>query len=63
MGRYVRFSGAFFGVLALVQLTRTVLGWPVRVADVTIPIWASALAFAIASSFAIWAFRVTKTAA
>jgi CBS-domain-containing membrane protein len=60
MRRYVQVSGAFFGVLAAVQLTRTVLRWPVQVADVTIPVWASACAFIIASTFAIWAFRTAK---
>jgi CBS-domain-containing membrane protein len=63
MHRYVQVSGAFFGVLAAVQLTRTLLRWPVQVADVTVPIWASALAFVIASAFAIWALRTAKGAA
>jgi hypothetical protein len=60
MRRYVQVSGAFFGVLAAVQLTRTVLGWPVRVADVTIPVWASGCAFVIAAAFASWAFGTAQ---
>jgi hypothetical protein len=40
MNRYARFSGVFFSLLALVQLTRAVLGWPVQVAGVTVPVWA-----------------------
>ena len=63
MRRYVRISGAFFTLLAAIQLTRTVLRWPVQVADVTIPVWVSAFAFVIASTFAIWAFRTVKGAA
>jgi hypothetical protein len=63
MRRYVQISGAFFSLLAVVQLTRTILRWPVQVADVTIPVWVSALAFVIASTFAIWAFRIAKGAA
>jgi hypothetical protein len=62
MRRYVQVSGAFFSLLAAVQLTRTVLGWPVRVADITVPVWASGIAFLITSTFAIWAFRTAKSA-
>ena len=63
MRRYAQVSGAFFILLALVQLTRTVLGWPVQVATVTVPVWASAVACLIAGSFAIWAFRAGRGAA
>ena len=33
MRRYVQISGIFFALLALVQLTRTLSGWPVQVAE------------------------------
>jgi CBS-domain-containing membrane protein len=62
MRRYAQVSGAFFGLLATVQLTRTVLGWPIQVAGVSIPVWASACAFVITLLFAIWAFRTGKGA-
>jgi hypothetical protein len=62
MNRYAQFSGIFFSLLALVQLTRVVLRWPVQVADVTVPVWASALAFVIAATFAVWAFRTARDA-
>lgn len=61
MRRYVQISGVFFALLALVQLTRTLSGWPVQVASVTIPIWASAVAFAITASFATWALRAVMS--
>jgi hypothetical protein len=63
MRRYVQISGAFFTLLALVQLTRSLLGWPVQVATVTVPVWASVIAFLVTGSFATWAFRLTKDAA
>ena len=63
MRRYVQISGAFFMLLALVQLTRSLLGWPVQVATVTVPIWVSVIAFLITASFATWAFRVAKVPA
>jgi hypothetical protein len=63
MRRYAMVSGAFFSLLAAVQLTRFVLHWPVQVADVAVPLWASLLAFVVASAFAIWAFRSAKVVA
>jgi hypothetical protein len=57
MRRYVQISGLLFTVLALVQLTRLVLRWPVQVAGVSIPVWISGIAFLILGSFAIWALR------
>ena len=63
MGRYVRVSGVVFMVMALVQLARTVLGWPIEVDGVSIPMWVSGLAFGITSTFAVWAFRTAKGAA
>jgi hypothetical protein len=63
MLRYVRVSGAFFALLAAVQLTRALLGWPVQVAQVTIPVWVSGLACLIVGSFAVWAWRVAHGAA
>ncbi len=62
MRRYELVSGAFFSLLAVVQLTRVVLGWPVQVAAVTVPVWASVLACLVAGSFAAWAFRSARVA-
>jgi len=59
MRRYVQVSGAFFGLIALVQLTRAISGWPVQVDSVRVPIWASAVAFVITAGFATWALRAT----
>ena len=57
MSRYVRVSGVCFGLLALVQLTRALFRWPVQVDGVNVPLWLSGIAFLIAGSLAIWAFR------
>jgi hypothetical protein len=57
MRRYTLISGAFFSILALVQLTRALLAWPLQIASVNVPLWPSWLAFLIAGSFAVWAFR------
>ena len=63
MRRYEQVSGAFFSFLAIMQLTRAVLGWPIQVAAVAVPVWASVVAFLVTGSLAIWAFRAAKGAA
>jgi hypothetical protein len=63
MRHYQQVSGAFFCLVAAVQLTRLLLRWPVQVADVAVPLWPSVLALLLASAFAIWAFRTAKGAA
>jgi len=57
MRRYELVSGIIFTIVALAQLTRTLLGWPVQIAGVTVPLWPSGLAFLITGSLAVWAFR------
>ena len=62
MRRYELVSGAFFSLLALVQLTRVALGWPVQAAAATVPVWASILTCLTAGSLAVWAFRSARDA-
>ena len=59
MKGYAQVSVAFFSLLAIVQLTRVVLRWPVQVAGIEIPIWCSVLAFLIVGGLAVWGFRST----
>ena len=63
MRRYGQVSGAFFCLVAAAQVTRVLLGWPVQIAGVPVPVWASILVFLVTSAFAIWAFRTAKGAA
>ena len=60
MRGYVKVSGVFFILLAAVQLTRVMLGWPIQVATVSVPVWASVIACLITAGFAIWAFRTAR---
>ena len=62
MRRYMLVSGAFFTLLACVQLLRLLFRWPVQVAGVVVPLWVSAIAVAIAATLAIWAFRTAAAA-
>lgn len=57
MRRYEHVSGTVFAIVALVQLVRTLLGWPVQVDLFTVPVWFSGVAFLVAGGLAIWAFR------
>jgi hypothetical protein len=59
MRRYEQVSGLFFSLLAIVQLTRLVLRWPIQVASVSVPLWASAIAVIITTALATWAFRTS----
>jgi hypothetical protein len=60
MHRYELVSAVLFSIIALAQLTRTVLGWPVQVDGFSVPIWVSGIAFIVAASFAIWGLRSAR---
>jgi hypothetical protein len=50
-----------FSLVALLQLLRLVLGWEVTVNGVTIPLWASAIAFVIAGGLAVMLWRESQS--
>jgi hypothetical protein len=60
MRRYEQVSGVFFSLIAIVQLARLLLRWPVQVASVSVPLWASAVAVLVTAALAAWAFRTTS---
>ena len=47
----------FLGLLALMQLTRALLGWEVTVNGVSIPVWASGIAALVAAGLALMLWR------
>ena len=63
MRRYQMVSGIIFTVMAIVQLLRTVLGWPVQIDLFTVPVWFSAIGFLVMGGMAVWAFRSRGKAA
>jgi hypothetical protein len=63
MRRYQQISGALFALIALAQLSRSILGLPAQVGSFSIPIWFSSVAFLVTGGLAIWAFRVSPGAA
>lgn len=60
MRRYAQVSGLVFGLVAIGQLIRAVMRWPVQIADVVVPVWASACAFVLMAALATWAFSTAK---
>ena len=46
-----------FTLIAVLQLLRVVLGWDVSVNRITIPMWASVIAFVVAAGLAIMLWR------
>jgi hypothetical protein len=63
MRRYAQVSGTFFAVIAVAHLVRVLMGWPLQLADLTIPAWASIGGFLFTAGFALWAFRTAKSVA
>ena len=57
---YARLAGAIFAVIALLQLARAVAGWPVTVGNVTMPVWPSWVAFAVAGGLAWLGFTARR---
>jgi len=50
----------FLSLIAILQLTRFVLGWEVTVDGASIPVWASGLAFVVAGGIAAMLWRESK---
>jgi hypothetical protein len=49
-----------FSLVALLQLLRFVSGWEVTVNGITIPIWASGIAFVVAAALAVMLWREAR---
>lgn len=50
-----------FLLIAIMQLTRVILGWEVSVNGVPIPVWVSGIAFVIAGGLAVMLWRESRT--
>jgi hypothetical protein len=56
---YARLAASIFAVIAVLQLSRAVAGWPVTIGGTTIPVWPSWLAFVVAGGMAWLGFSAT----
>jgi len=53
-------AAVVFGLVALAQLLRLVLAWPVVVNGFNIPLWASAIACLVAAGLAVMVWREAR---
>ncbi len=53
-------AAVVFALVALAQLLRLVLGWPVVVNGINIPLWASAIACLVAAGLAVMVWREVR---
>jgi hypothetical protein len=59
---YSRLAALIFAIVALLQLARAASGWPVTVgATISVPIWASWIAFFVAAGLAWLGFTTSRT--
>ena len=57
MKTFTLLSIIVFSLMAIVQLTRLILGWEVTVNGVSIPVWVSAIAFVVTGGLAVMLWR------
>ena len=50
-----------FSVVALLQLLRLLLGWEITINAITIPLWASGVAFVVAAGLAAMVWRERRS--
>jgi hypothetical protein len=60
MRAYLQISGALFGLIALAHLLRILRHWPIDLAGLIVPLWASWLGLMVAGSLSIWAVRLMR---
>src|SRR5262247_1389765 len=49
---YSRLAAVIFSLVALLQFVRALAGWPITIADTTIPLWPSWVACVVAAGLA-----------
>jgi hypothetical protein len=54
---YCTLATAVFALIALLQLARAVMGWPVMVSGHSVPLWASWIAFVVAGALSVVGWR------
>jgi hypothetical protein len=60
MKPFTKSSIAVFAVVALVQLLRVLLGWPVTVNGVLIPFWVSFIVCGVGATLAVMLWRENR---
>lgn len=57
MRRYALVSGVFLMIVAVAHLVRALMGWPILIADWSVPVWGSGVAFVFTAGLALWGLR------
>jgi hypothetical protein len=57
---YCAISATLFTMVSIAHLLRLILGWPVDIAGLSVPMFVSLMGFAVPGSLAIWGFRETR---
>ena len=57
---FTTIAAVLFSLIALLQLLRILLGWVVTVNGVHIPLWASTVAFVVATGLAAMVWRENR---
>ena len=60
MKPFTTLSVVFFSLIALLQLLRFILSWEVTVNGISIPVWASGIAFVITAAIAAMLRRESR---
>ena len=61
MKPFTQIAVAMLSLIALLQLTRVLLGWEVTVNGISIPIWVSGVAVIIAGGLAVMLWRESRS--
>jgi hypothetical protein len=57
---YARLAATVFAIVALLQLLRALAAWPILLGDTAVPVWASWVAFVVASALAWLGFSASR---
>ena len=60
MKPFTLIAAVVFALVALLQLVRFVLEWPVVINGINIPLWASVIAFLVATGLAVMVWREAR---
>ena len=58
MRRHVLVAGTVFTIVTAAQMARFLFGWPITIAGMSVPVWASAIAAVGAGVMAAWGLRL-----
>ena len=58
---FTLFAVVVFSVISLLQLLRLLLGWDITINGITIPLWASGVAFVVAAGLAAMVWRERRS--